>query len=130
MNKAIIIGNLSRDPELRTTAAGKNVCNFTVAVNRRTAKDAPQTCDFIPCVCFDNMAMVVHTYLKKGKKCAVTGKIQTRTYDAQDGSKRWATEIIADEVEFLSAAEPNEGKPAEAPQPAQPFDIDDGDLPF
>lgn len=104
MNKAYLIGNLTRDVELKTTQSGYNVVNFTIAVNRRHAKDGQQECDFINIVAWRQLADLCAKYLAKGKKVAVVGAIQTRTYEAQDGSKRTAFEILADEVEFLSPA--------------------------
>lgn len=102
MNKVYLIGNLTRDPETRSTQSGLTVCNFTLAVNRRFQKDGQQECDFINIVAWRQLGELCAKYLQKGKKCAVVGMIQTRTYEAQDGSKRSAFEIVADEVEFLS----------------------------
>lgn len=103
MNKAFIIGNLTRDPELRTTASGISVCTFTLAVNRPFAnQQGVRETDFIPVVVWRKQAENCKQYLSKGRKCAVSGSIQTRSYDAQDGTKRYVTEIIAEEVEFLS----------------------------
>lgn len=102
MNKAYLIGNLTRDPETRTTQSGVTVCNFSIAVNRRMAKEGQQECDFINIVAWRTLGDLCAKYLSKGKKCAVSGAIQTRTYEAQDGSKRTAFEIVADEVEFLT----------------------------
>ena len=103
MNKALLIGNLARDPEMRTSQNGNAVCTFTLAVNRRFAnKQGVREADFINIVAFKQTAELCARYLAKGRKCAVVGMIQTRTYDAQDGTKRYVTEIIADEVEFLS----------------------------
>lgn len=102
MNKAYLIGNLTRDPEVRTTQSGVTVCNFSIAVNRRMAKDGQQECDFINIVAWRQLGDLCAKYLSKGKKCAVVGAIQTRTYEAQDGSKRTAFDIVADEVEFLT----------------------------
>lgn len=99
MNKAFIIGNLTREPELRTTASGISVCAFTVAVARKMGKDEA---DFIPVITWRGLADNCAKYLVKGQKVAVCGSIQTRSYDAQDGTKRYVTEVIADEVEFLA----------------------------
>ena len=106
MNRAVVIGNLTNEPELRSTLSGISVCTFTVAVNRRVSRDAQgqKEADFIPIVTWRGLADNCFKYLHKGSKAAVTGSIQTRSYDAQDGTRRYVTEILADEVEFLSAA--------------------------
>ena len=98
MNQLTIIGNLTRDPEMRQTVAGKPVCTFTLAVNRR-GRDAG--CDFVSVVCWQTTAETVCKYLHKGDKIAVAGRLQTRSYTAKDGGKRYVTEVVADEVEFL-----------------------------
>lgn len=100
MNKAIIIGNLTKDPELRTTPQGISVCSFTVAVNRGFGdkKDV----DFIPVVTWRVLAENCGKFLAKGRKVGVSGRIQVRSYDANNGERRYVTEIIADDVEFLS----------------------------
>lgn len=106
MNKAVIIGNLTNEPDMRATLSGISVCTFTVAVNRRAGRDAQgqKETDFIPIVTWRGLADNCFKYLHKGSKAAVTGSIQTRSYDVQDGTRRYVTEILADEVEFLSAA--------------------------
>ena len=103
MNKAMIIGNLTRDPELRVTQqTGTAVCTFTVAVSRRFQRDGENQADFIPVVVWRVAAENCSKYLRKGSQVAVCGSIQTRSYDAQDGTKRYVTEIVADEVKFLA----------------------------
>ena len=103
MNKVVLIGRLVRDPEVRYTQSGKAVTSFTLAVDRRVRKDAEaqQTADFIPIVAWDKLAEVCGNYLTKGRRTAVEGRIQVRSYEAKDGSKRYVTEIIAESVEFL-----------------------------
>ena len=105
MNKVFLIGNLTRDPEMRSTQSGVPVCNFSIAVNRRfrNAQTGQQETDFLNIVAWRQLAELCGRYLTKGRKVAVVGSIQTRTYEAQDGSKRSAFDIVADEVEFLSA---------------------------
>lgn len=103
MNKVVLIGNLVRDPEVRATQSGISVCNFTVAVNRRFKKEnGEQETDFLNVIAWRQLAELCSKYLAKGRKVAVTGSIQTRTYEAKDGSKRTAWDIVADEVEFLT----------------------------
>jgi len=119
MNRAVVIGNLTNEPELRSTLSGISVCTFTIAVNRRVSRDAQgqKEADFIPIVTWRGLADNCFKYLHKGSKAAVTGSIQTRSYDAQDGTRRYVTEILADEVEFLSAA--NNGAAAARTQTEQ-----------
>ena len=138
MNKAILIGNLTRDPDSRTTANGIAVCTFSIAINRqfKTQSGEKQT-DFIPIVCWRGLAENCSKYLHKGSKIAVLGAIQTRTYEAQDGSKRYVTEVVADEVQFLDRANQEGGSSAGASTPSMdPSDIEgfttveDEGLPF
>ena len=103
MNKVILIGRLAADPELRTTGNGTAVCKFTLAVTRRHADaQGNRQADFIPVIAWRQLAENCNKYLAKGKMAGIVGEIQTRSYDAQDGSKRYVTEIVADEVEFLT----------------------------
>lgn len=102
MNKAILIGNLTKDPELTTTTSGISVCRFTLAISRRfTNSEGERETDFLNIVAWRGLADNCHKFLRKGSKAAVIGSIQTRSYDAQDGTKRFVTEVIADEVEFV-----------------------------
>ena len=118
MNKAILIGNLTRDPETRTTASGVPMCQFTIAVNRRFVnQQGVREADFIPIVTWRQTAELCARYLSKGRKVAVEGTIQNRSYDAQDGSKRYITEIVADQVEFLSSPQGDRQQRADNPPP-------------
>lgn len=102
MNKVILIGNLANDPESRTTQSGITQCSFRLAVQRRfKGANGERETDFLPVVCWRQTAEFAQRYLAKGRKVAVEGSIQTRSYDAQDGSKRYVTEIIADSVEAV-----------------------------
>lgn len=104
MNKAILIGRLTRDPELRTTTSGISSTSFTVAVSRTyTNQNGEREADFINCVAWRKQAENIAKYCKKGSQVAVEGRIQTRSYDAQDGTKRYVTEVLADNVTFLGA---------------------------
>ncbi|MDR3216264.1 MAG: single-stranded DNA-binding protein [Clostridiaceae bacterium] len=107
MNKVFLIGNLTKDPELTTTGNGIQLCKFTLAVSRRFSRDGQRETDFLNIVVWRNQAENCAKYLKKGSKAAISGSIQTRSYDAADGTKRYVTEIAADEVQFLSTK--NEG---------------------
>ena len=104
MNKVFLIGNLTRDPETKATQSGATLCRFSIAVNRRTKSDGQQQTDYFNVTAWRQLGELCSRYLAKGRKVAVFGSIQTRTYEAQDGSKRSAFDIVADEVEFLSAA--------------------------
>lgn len=133
MNKVIIIGNLTRDPETATTGSGIQKCSFTVAVQRRFANaQGVREADFIPVVAWRQLAELCGRYLAKGRKVAVEGSIQTRSYDAQDGTKRYVTEIIAENVEFLSSRDDPKEASAPAPKAAQDgfAEVDDDELPF
>lgn len=113
MNKICIVGNLTRDPELRATGSGISVCTFTVAVNRRFKdQNGEIKTDFIPVVAWRQQGENCAKYLAKGSKVAVCGAIQVRSYEAKDGSKRYATEIVADEVEFLTGKREQDARPA------------------
>lgn len=104
MNKAILIGRLTRDPELRTTPTGRNVCQFSIAVNRTyTNASGEREADFINCVVWDKQAENLCRYQKKGNQIAVDGRIQTRNYDDKDGKKVYVTEILANSISFLDA---------------------------
>lgn len=122
MNKVFLIGNLTRNPELKSTSAGTPVCNFTVAVNRRfrNSQTGQRETDFLNVVAWRQLDELCSRYLSKGRKVAVTGSIQTRTYEAKDGTKRVAWDIVAEEVEFLtSQSQKNSGSfgaPTSAPQ--------------
>ena len=102
MNIVILIGNLTKDPELSTTNSGINYCRFTLAVPKRFANAGERDAEFINIVVWRVQADNCHKYLKKGSKACVVGSLQTRSYDAQDGTKRYVTEVVAEEVEFLS----------------------------
>ena len=150
MNKVYLIGNLTRDPEMRSTSAGSPVCNFSIAVNRRfkNAQTGQQETDFFNIVAWRQLAELCGRYLAKGRKVAVFGSIQTRSYEAQDRTKRTAFDIVADEVEFLSSANAGSAPSSDyhaavSPAPVQrqqapsyaPADsgftqVDDDELPF
>lgn len=130
MNKVELIGRLTRDPEHRSTPGGVAVCRFTVAVKRRFANaDGTHQADFIPVVAWRQTAELCVRYLSKGKMVGVVGQIQCRSYDAQDGSKRYVTEVVADEVDFLSPASSGAEQQHAAQQPGFE-EVEDDDLPF
>lgn len=102
MNKVILMGRLTRDPEVRYTQTQKVVCQFTVAVDRPfTNQDGQREADFIPVVVWGRTAELCGNSLAKGHRALVEGRMQVRTYDAKDGSRRWVTEVVANNVEFI-----------------------------
>ena len=133
MNKVVMIGNLAADPESRTTQSGIAQCSFRLGVQRRFANQQGQReADFFPVVCFRQTAEFAGKYLAKGRKVAVEGSLQTRSYDAQDGSKRYVTEIIADNVEFCDS-KPDAQKAAAPVQQEQFIELTEeaeAELPF
>lgn len=104
MNKVILVGRLTRDPEVKNTMSGRAVATFTLAVDRRFKnKDGQKEADFIPIVFWGKQAELAGQYLSKGSQIGVSGRIQVRNYDAQDGTKRYVTEVVGDELTFLSS---------------------------
>ena len=101
MNKLTVIGNLTRDPELRTTQSGHEVCSFTVAVNRRGG-NGPDDADFFRVAAWDKLGKNCHQYLAKGRKVCVVGPVSVHTYQASNGETRADMDIRAEDVEFLS----------------------------
>ena len=132
-NKAILGGRLTADAELKQTPSGVSVCTFSIAVNRKGGKDAEQKTDFINCVAWRNTAEFISKYFKKGSCILVVGNIQNRSWQDGNGIKRYATEVIVDEVNFVdSKGETSNGG-------ATPYSADvtafeemtaDDDLPF
>ena len=142
MNKVILIGRLTADPELRYTQSEKAFTRFTLAVSRDYKKENGDIdADFISIVAWEQLAETVHKYLKKGNKIGVEGKIQTGSYDKEDGSKGYLTDVIINHLEFLEK-KPSDNKPApeyietlsENEDPFQDFgdkvQLTDNDLPF
>ncbi len=121
MNKVFLIGRLSRDPELRHTTSGMAVCQINVAISRRTGAGRDPETDFINVVVWDKQAENVSKYLAKGRQVAVEGRIQTRSYDNNEGKKTYVTEVVATNVEFLGSASDN-GRVANN-QEGNPFDV-------
>jgi len=143
VNKIFLIGNLTRDPELRTTGNGISVCSFGLAVNRRRKVEGQPDVDFFNVNAWRQLGETCARYLSKGRKVCVVGSIQLRNYETQDGAKRTSVDVVADEVEFLNAAPPQSGGEApahHAPRaetpPQQPAgesgftQVDDDELPF
>ena len=108
MNKVVLVGRLTRDPEVRTNSSGVSSARFTVAVNRNYRnRDGQYDADFVSCVAFRNTAEFIGKFFKKGSMIGLEGRIQTGSYDAQDGTKRYTTDVAVDNVEFVGGR--NEG---------------------
>ena len=103
INRVILVGRLTKDPELRTTPSGSKVCQYTLAVNRTRKADGQPEADFINCVSWNKTAELMNQYLSKGALIGIEGRIQTRNYDNQSGQKVYVTEIITDSVQFLES---------------------------
>ncbi len=141
MNKVFLIGNLTRDPELTETSGGVSVCHFAIAVNRSyTSSDGDRQTDFFNVTAWRGLAENVSRFTKKGSKVAVSGSIQIRNYEDNQGVRRTAIDVIAQDVEFLTQRNANAGddfydapaaeKPAAKRKPALESFDDDGDIPF
>jgi len=130
MNKVVLIGRLTKDPEFKFTQGnGTAVCTFTLAVDRRFKKEGQQEADFIPIVVWGKQAENTANYMSKGSLLAVSGRIQTRNYDNKEGKKVYITEVVADEVKFLS----NKGNNQVADNGQLPNDVTEvsgDDIPF
>lgn len=144
-NKVILIGNLTADPELKQTAQGTSVCSFTLAINRRFQRNADQgqpTADFISVVAWRERAEFVAKYFKKGRPLLVCGQLQSRSWTDAQGNKRYATEVVADEITFVenkNSAATGEGSYAPEAYGASSAvagnapefeEVDDNSLPF
>ena len=148
MNKVMLIGRLTKDPELKfTPGAGTAVTTLTLAVDKYNASSGQREADFIPVVVWGKQAESTANYMNKGSLMAISGRIQTRSYDAKDGTKRFVTEVVASEVQFLSKGAGSAGKensfsggsgfgaPSNDGFGGNGFDddmtpVDDGDIPF
>ena len=133
MNHFVGIGRLVRDPEVRYTQSGKACAKFTLAIDRRKSSDGNQQADFIQCVAWEKTAEVISQYCTKGKKIAVEGRIQTRSYDAKDGAKRYVTEVVVNNMEFCDSK--GSGTSSTAPPEQQGMfegsrAVADSDIPF
>lgn len=125
MNKAILMGRLTKEPEIRYTQNNTPVCNFTLAVDRQFSKD--KQADFISCQAWQKTAEFISKYFQKGSMIAVVGRIQTRTWEDNEGKKRYITEVIVDEAYFTGSKSKTETDKA---TDTWPPDYEDDDLPF
>ena len=133
MNKVQLVGRLTRDPELRTTANGVSVCSFTVAVNRRFRNPQGEyEADFINCVAWRQSAELLAKYFSKGRMVGIVGSIQTRNYDNKEGQRVYVTEVSVEGVHFVESRNAS-GQPAAQAQASEPdisFDTDSGFMPM
>lgn len=112
MNRVVLVGRLTRDPELRSTQSGLSVCNFGIAVDRRVRRDGSQgqqTADFFNVVAWRRQAEVISQYMHKGSQIALEGRLQSRSYQANDGSRRTSVEIVLDNFDFIGSRNDNNG---------------------
>ena len=132
MNKAILVGRLTKDPELRATTSGVSVTSFTVACDRKFVKQGEERkADFINCIAWRQSAEAISRYFKKGDRIALEGSIQIRDWQDNDGKKHYATEVVVDAWEFAQSK--TEGAPATSNTEADLdgfVPVDDEDLPF
>ena len=132
MNKIVLIGNLTRDPEVRSTPSGVTVCTFTIAVNRRFAsKGGEKQTDFFRINVWRQLGEICARYLAKGRKVCVVGELQARTYEGNDGTTRMSLDVSADEVEFLTPKGQQDGERPDAGQDFAGFEnVNTEDIPF
>jgi single-strand DNA-binding protein len=138
MNKVILMGRLTKCPEIRSTADGKTIASYSLAVNRSFKREGDPDADFLNCVAFGKPAEFAEKYFKKGMQILVTGRIQTGSYTNKEGHKVYTTDIIIESQEFTERKQETPQKPTEAPQ-TTPEKVADGwvnmpenidDLPF
>ena len=132
MNRVILIGNLTRDPDLRSTDSGIPVAGFGLAVNNNyTKKDGEkvESVDFFNIVVWKKLAENCDKYLSKGRPVAIEGRLKTRSWDAEDGSKLYATDVVAENVQFLGGSEKSEKKEEPTERPVEEIDLG-SDIPF
>lgn len=132
MNQLTIIGNLTADPQTRTTSSGKNVCNFTVAVNRRQRdENGENVADFFRVAAWGKLGESCMKYLAKGKKVCVVGQVSVHAYNDNEGNPKGSLEVFANDVEFLSPAGESTQTTAEQPAPGGGFTaVETDELPF
>lgn len=130
MNKVILVGRLARDPDVRYTQSGKATASFALAVNRRVGQGKEQQADFIPIVAWEKLAEIAGNNLMKGSQILVEGRMQVRNYEDKEGQKRYVTEVIAQNIEFLGSKPSGQSS---MPAGAESFGSEvfpDEDIPF
>ena len=128
LNKVILMGRLTADPELRRTTSGTAVTSFSLAVERAKARDGSKETDFIDVVAWSGTAEFVCRWFQKGQLLALCGRLQTRVWEDKSGNRRKSVEVVADEVHFVGSK--NDSRPPAEPITAGDFTDDDGELPF
>jgi single-strand DNA-binding protein len=135
INKAILLGNLGKDPEMRYSTSGLAICNFSIATSETYTKDGQKTkkTEWHKILAFGKLAEICGEYLTKGKQVYIEGKIQTREWEDKDGNKRYTTEIVANEMKMLGGGEERQSQQRQESKPKQDYfpggDTDD-DIPF
>lgn len=141
MNNVSLVGRLTRDPEVRYTDGGLSIARINVAVDRRFKKEGEQSADFISCVAFGKTAEFIEKYFSKGQRIGLTGRIQTGSYEKEDGTKVYTTDVIAENCEFVESKNSSGGQAEQVFNPANaktddmgfmniPDDVGDEGLPF
>ncbi|MCL2564974.1 MAG: single-stranded DNA-binding protein [Defluviitaleaceae bacterium] len=147
MNKAVLMGRLTKDPEIRYSQSNEPLCiaRYTIAVNRRFKRDGEPEADFIPCVAFGRAGEFAERWFKKGMMVCVSGRIQVRSWEDQQGQKRWSTEVVLEEQDFAESKSSFQSRGGSGAKSDAPMDvpmgepegfaaisetIDDEDLPF
>lgn len=120
MNSVVLVGRLSKEPELRTSQSGVDICRFSIAVNRRSKQDGQPSADFINCIAFKKTATNIGIYFHKGSRIAVEGHIQTGSYTDRDGKKVYTTDVIVDNFDFIDTRAEAQAEAGDAPQPKAP----------
>lgn len=129
MNRTILVGRLTADPELRTTPNGIATTRITIAVNRMPNANGERVADFINVVVWRRQAENVAKFCSKGSLVGIEGRIQSRSYDAQDGNRRYVTEVVADNIVFLGSKSSNSAAAQYTPTPDGPIDAPGMDTP-
>lgn len=144
LNRVVLVGRLTKDPDLRYTPNGIAVANFTIAINRPFKTNGEQQADFINCVVWRKPAENLANYMSKGNQIGVDGRLQSRTFEGQDGKTVFVTEVVADSVQFLESKKQQSGNSGQSNQQSSktsgnedpfrsqgdPIEIGDDDLPF
>lgn len=135
LNTVVLIGRLTRDPELRTTGSGMSVTTFTLAIGRRAQQGKDPVTDYIPVVAWGKLAELIEKHTHKGSQIGIEGRIQSRSYQDKQGNNRTAVEVVADSMEFLDskpkqATTPAEPVPEDISEDMMPLEITADDLPF
>jgi single-strand DNA-binding protein len=130
LNRIVLIGRLTKEPDLRYTASGLAVAKFTLAVDRRVSKDKERETDFIDVVVWQKLAETCANYLGKGRLVAVEGRLQIRSYDDSQGIRRKAAEVVGENVRFLDRAKESQSTAGDSPSFGSEIEFNEDDIPF